>query len=181
MKNKKGGRRIRRGRLLLVVALVMAIPVGCLLFLMANPIWFVAHPSVVELGDSYDPRSDIAFVFGSSKDKVDINGELNTNQTGVYELMYALNGRTVKREIHVRDTTGPVLNVHDVQTGIEDEVDAQSFVESSSDLSRYSITIVNPQVLVNRKGARQVILEAKDEYGNTTRKSAKLIRTDETK
>jgi peptidoglycan/xylan/chitin deacetylase (PgdA/CDA1 family) len=137
----------------------------------------------VELGGEFDPKSVIESVFNNTADNVQIEGSVDTDKTGTYTLTYTLGGHSKTAQISVVDTTAPSLELQDVTTDLEAEVDAESFVVSVDDLSKTILTILNPDSIwtQGKAGTTTVKIEAKDEYGNTTVKSAKLTRVaDET-
>lgn len=172
--------RLRKGRLITVGCVLIAAAAGGVLFYeSANPIRLRSDSPSIELGSSFDPRGNIRHVFMGSADDVTISGLVNGLIPGTYEVDYRYKGETKSIQVRVADTTAPELKLKDITVGMSEEVDADSFVESCTDASRYSLSIDNPSALVEATGTRQVQITAIDEYGNSVTRTASLTRTND--
>ncbi len=145
-----------------------------------NPIHFRDYSPTIELGETFDPKANIRTVFLGSKDDVQVSGYVNGLIPDTYEVDYLYKGRTWTVRVRVADRKAPDLQVHDVNAGLNEEVDAESFVKSCSDPSRFTISISNPDALKYVTGRRQVEITATDEYGNSVTKTAYLTRYNDT-
>lgn len=146
----------------------------------SHPILFSSSPYVVELGDSFSTLDPVSSVFQGEKSDVSVSGSIDTKTPGEYVLTYTFHGVSQELSVLIQDTTAPDLEVHDVTTDAKQEVDAESFVTSVTDLSRVSLDILNPDDLTAGAGKFKIQIQAMDEYGNITTKTAVLERIDDT-
>lgn len=179
MSNKKTKLRLRKGRAAaLLVVLVSFISFLCYCtWRRFNPIRFISTPVSAELGSAPNPKNWIASVWHGDADDVKVVGNVDTSQIGTQNLTFDLNGQQQNLPVNIIDTTAPHLEVKDVETGIKDEVDPESFVTECTDLSRTTLSIADPSSIREYvPGTYDVTITAMDEYGNRTSRKARLTR-----
>lgn len=176
-RRKKKKRRLRWGRVLILVLPILLIPLliwGLVRFL--NPIQIRAEHYVAQLSEPFDPYGNLKSVFFDSKNSVEFKGDVDTSKLGTVDAEYIYKGKTYPFTVEVADTKGPDLTTKDVSIDTTQTVTAESFIDSVSDASEYSVRMdgdTNP----GQAGHFKVTITAKDQYGNTTTKTAKLTRT----
>lgn len=156
---------------------------GCLgvillifLYQVFNPISFHSSAFHVELGEPWDPMACIRSIYGAKPEDIQIEGTVDSTTPGTYEVTYTLKNSTEKVTFVVSDTKAPELVTKDVLTGLTTEVDPESFVQSVEDFSKVSLDILNPEALDPSLEESTVVIQAIDEYGNSTSKKANLKR-----
>lgn len=173
--------KLRKKRVLLVAAGGVAVLAGgILLYKTINPLSLKSSSPIVELGDSYDPKDNIRSVFFGSPDSVGIFGVVDSHMPGTYEVVYSFRGKEYTTTVTVQDTKAPELKVKNVEAEMNEELDAESFVDSVKDSSKVSLSIVNPDVLKIKEGVSTVEIKATDAFGNSTTKKARLTRLKDT-
>lgn len=181
MANIESHLRLRKSRLILLAAAVCVLGgAGLLYYENQNPIHFRDKTPSIELGESFNPKDNIRHVFMGTPDDVQVSGYVNGLIPDTYEVDYLYRGKTYTIRVEVADRKAPDLKVRNVDAGLNEEVDAESFVESCTDASRFTISIANPDALRYATGSREVQVQATDEYGNTVIKTARLRRFNDT-
>lgn len=181
MSSKQKKLRLRKGRAACLLAALIALVLffaytGWRYF---NPIRFTADRIRVELGSTPDPKDWIASVFLSSKKEVKVLSDLDAETPGSYQVIFQAGKHRQILTVQVVDTTAPVLEVQNLETGLKTEVDPESFVLSCTDLSRTTLSIENPESISDYSaGTYTVKISAMDEYGNKTIKTAALRRSE---
>lgn len=147
---------------------------------MHDPIQLKSPEPCVELGDSYDPASNISSVFLADHQDVEIESDVHTDQPGVYPVIYRLHGQEVQSNVIVCDRTGPDLKVQDVTAYTFEDLDKDDFVVSCTDLSKATTQLSDNQEIPSEKGDHTITLEAVDAYGNKSTAQAVLHRLQDT-
>ena len=117
----------------------------------------------------YDFKIDL------SKVSVDENGI--TDSVGEYSYKIYANNDELKGKIYVKDTTPPIVELRELEVGLNEEFDPHDFIVSCSDLSLICDTYYHKksdEKLNGKEGEYTLTLEIKDKYGNTTLKETKL-------
>lgn len=181
MANLQSNMRLRKGRVILLITGACILGgAGLLIYENFNPIHFRSNSPSIELGESFDPKANIRYVFMGTPDDVQISGYVNGLIPDTYEVDYLYKGKTWTIHVQVADTKAPSLVLKNVNAGLNEEVDAESFIESCSDASRFTVSIVDPEALRYSTGSRTVQIKATDEFGNSVTRNAKLTRYDDT-
>lgn len=173
-------KRLRRLCLVILVPLLVLGAAGWLGWRFFHPVVFAAGSEHAELGEEYNPKEQIRYVFLGSPDEVEVEGTVDTSKPGVYELTYTRNGQSLKREITVADTKAPEIKLRDVATDLTGTVSPADFVESASDASAITYQFTKSPSL-KAEGEEEVEVEASDAYGHTAKATAKFTRAKDTK
>lgn len=171
---------LHRHAVLLTCGAIAAAALGGILFSCSK-----TPPAITFKPEAYVTEAGRPYSLGAMVDKVNVSGtgvisctdDVDTSIAGTYHGACVYLDKRADIEIRVVDTTAPELIVQNVQAGIDEEVDAQSFIVECSDISKYAVQIQNASSLVNRAGKRKVRIEAIDEFGNSTVKTATLTRS----
>lgn len=140
-----------------------------------NPLLLKESTYVAQINSTFDPYDNIrSLAFGSIDDVVFV-GKVDTSVPNTYEAQYQYDGKTYPFSVKVADTLPPTLEVRDVKTDTNAEVTAQDFIVSVNDGSKYAFRIDGVSQ-PGQEGETKVTITAKDEYGNITKKTARLTR-----
>ena len=102
--------------------------------------------------------------------------KINHSKVGDYEIKVYMNDKEYTCIIHIVDTTGPELIVQNVSIYPGQTIQGkEDFIVSASDASKIISTSLKTDYDIRWVGEQDVIIEATDEYGNTTEKTATLI------
>lgn len=180
MSHTKGKRLKKQNIALLGGGVLLA---GCAVWFgwnLTHPVRFIDNDPQVELESEFSARNNIRSVFLGSADDVQISSQVDTSVPGDYMVEYTYKNHTYKITVSVADFTPPELELRSITADIDEELDAESFVVSCTDISKVSITIDNPENLRNEEGVRSIAITAMDEFGNKTTKYAQLTRLADT-
>lgn len=120
-----------------------------------------------------DPLRDYVLLNQQHLDKI------NNSPPGVYELSSTLGEKTITCAITVADTTGPQLELRDVQVRKGGTTTMEKFVVSAQDASGVKEVRLVSEMDFSIEGKQTVTIEAEDNAGNITKKDAVLwIATD---
>lgn len=175
-RRRKKKRKLRWGRVFLLILPFLLIPMllwGTWRYF--HPLQLKANTYVAQLKEDFDPYGNIKSLFFDSKDNVQFKGDVNTETTGSTSGEYIYKGKSYPFAIEVKDTKGPDLTLKDVTIDTTQPVSAESFIESISDASDYSVRM-DGDTQTGQAGTYTVTITAKDQYANTTSKTAKLVR-----
>ncbi len=175
-KRKKRRHRLRWGRVAILVLAVLAIPAliwSC--YKMFNPIALRSDHYIAQYKEAFDPYGNLKSVFLDSKNNVEFKGDVDTSTLGTTQGMYEYKGKEYPFTIEVKDTLGPDMTLKDVTTDTTTTVTSDSFIESISDASEYSVRL-DGTIDPGQSGDYKVTITAKDAFDNTTTKTAKLHR-----
>lgn len=138
----------------------------------------------IELGDSLPTSIDYYLKSSSDKNykldisniKVDVNG--NTTIPGEYSYNIITRKNSFKGKLLVVDTTPPVVKLHQLTVGLNEDFEPEDFIESCYDLSGICNVFYkkdSDEKLSLKEGRYTVTLEIKDHFGNTATKKTELI------
>ncbi|MBR3972818.1 MAG: transglutaminase domain-containing protein [Oscillospiraceae bacterium] len=120
-----------------------------------------------------DPARD-----GSLLNQKDLDA-INKAVPGTYELSSTLAEKTITCAVTVSDTTGPQLELKDVQVRKGGTTTMEKFIVSAQDLSGVKEVRLLSEMDFTVEGKQTVVIEAEDNLGNVTKKEAILwIATD---
>lgn len=105
--------------------------------------------------------------------------QINKGDLGTYTITSTLGQRTIECTVVVDDTTGPQLEVQDVQVRVGGSAKLESFVASVKDISGVADVRLITELEFKEQGKQTVVIEAEDTLGNVTTKEALLwVATD---
>ena len=109
--------------------------------------------------------------------KVSVDSENKVNSVGEYSYKATFNDETYKGKIYVKDTTKPIVEVQDLDVGVDEEFEPSEFVTKCEDLSlpcsiKYKKS--SDEKLNKNEGSYNVTLIIKDNEGNEVEKNVKL-------
>ena len=171
---KKKKRKTRKIFKYIFIVLLIGI-LGTVGYLFFNPLILKSDNVTINVGEKYDYKDNIRFVFMGSKEDVKIDKKLDTSKIQDIKTNYTYKDITLPCTFSIQDIKGPELKVKDVTTDTVGDVDANKFVESCEDFSEYKLK-VDIKDDEKKKGKYDVIVTATDAYKNTTEKECKLIR-----
>lgn len=174
--------RKRRIRIALLVACVITVIFGIsyLIISIVQPIKLKETEITIEYKQYFDPMANVRYVFLGDKSEVTTDGTVNTNKKGTYKVRYVYRNKEKYVSIHVKDTQAPALKLKKVTTDTVGSPKKTDFIQTSKDSSAYTthIKIDNDK---KEEGTYKVTVTARDEDGNTTKKTTKMIRKQDTK
>ena len=101
--------------------------------------------------------------------------KINESGIGTYTITSTLGERTAECTVVVADTTGPELELKDVQVKIGGSTKVDAFVVSAKDISGVADIRLMTEMDFNTVGKQTVVIEAEDTCGNITSKEATLF------
>lgn len=137
----------------------------------------------IELGDKLSTnvndyiKGDKVYDFKIDLSNVSIDENGITDSVGEYSYKIYANNDELKGKIFVKDTTPPLVELRELEVGLNEEFDPHDFIVSCSDLSLICDTYYHKksdEKLNEKEGEYTLTLEIKDKYGNTTLKETKL-------
>ena len=142
-----------------------------------HPIFLTYETVEVGLNEKYNPVDNISMVFLGSTDDVTTKEKIDTSKLGEKTFHYVYKNKEYQGKYTVIDKTAPVLTLKTYQTDTNEELSAESFVESCQDDSKvtYSISKTN-----NKEGESTVEITATDSYGNSTTETTTVVRVADT-
>ena len=111
----------------------------------------------------YNPQRDSFLLSQTELNRIKAQG------VGQYTVEATLENQTQSCRILVQDTTGPELELKEVQRRYYRKLQAKDFVASATDVSGIREIRLLSDVDIREKGKFPVILEAEDNFGNVTR------------
>lgn len=105
---------------------------------------------------------------------------INASPLGTYTIVSSTATRTLECVVTVQDTSGPVLEVKDVQVYQYGYATLENFLVSATDVSGDVQVRLLTELTFNELGEQKVTIEAEDIYGNITKKEASLFVTTDT-
>ena len=105
---------------------------------------------------------------------------INASPLGTYTIVSKTATRTLECVVTVQDTTGPVLEVKDVQVYQYESAGLEDFLVSATDVSGDVKVRLMTELTFNELGEQKVVIEAEDIYGNITKKEVSLFVTTDT-
>lgn len=185
-KKKKG--RIRWGRVILLFVPLLVIFAGVWgISNLLSPLKLKAQNYVVEYGTLFQPLDNVKSLFFDSTENIKTKGTVDSVKTegqenskeyskiGTYDYAYEYKGKEYPFTVTVKDTQGPVIKLKDYTTDTLETVKAESFIDSITDASNYTIKMDNRED-TKEPGTFSVVFTAKDQYGNESSASCRLIR-----
>lgn len=115
-----------------------------------------------------DPVRDASFI--NPEDIERING----SGIGTYTITSTIGNRTAECTVVVSDTTGPELELQDVQVKLGGSAKLDNFVVSVNDISGVADVRLLTEMDFSAPGKQTVTIEAEDTFGNLTTKEATL-------
>ncbi|WP_289220613.1 polysaccharide deacetylase [Ileibacterium valens] len=178
-KQKKKNKRLRKDRLLLL--LVPVLLVGGLIWFgvnKLNPLHLKSTHYIAEYKSEFKPLDNLKSLFMDSTEKVSVEGKVDTETVGDYDMNYVYDGKKYPFVVSVRDTAAPEIKVKDYTTDTTETIKAENFIDSITDASTYSIKMDNRED-TKEAGTFKITISATDQYGNESEKSARLIRKED--
>ena len=105
---------------------------------------------------------------------------INASPLGTYTIVSSTATRTLECVVTVQDTSGPVLEVRDVQVYLGGYAELNNFLISATDASGEVQVRLMTELKFDTLGEQKVLIEAEDIYGNITRKEVSLFVTTDT-
>ena len=115
-----------------------------------------------------DPVRDGALI---NREEID---RINQSGIGTYTITSTLGDRTAECSVVVADTTGPELELKDVQVKLGGSTKVDAFVASAKDISGVADVRLMTEMDFSTAGKQTVVIEAEDIHGNITSKEATL-------
>lgn len=105
---------------------------------------------------------------------------INAAPLGTYTIVSSTATRTLECVVTVQDTTGPVLDVKDVQVYLNGYAELDDFLTSVTDASGVKDVRLVTKLTFDTVGEQKVTIEAEDIYGNISQKEVSLFVTTDT-
>lgn len=176
----------KRVRVICVILLII-FTVAVLSFIYVRKTYTLTVKSkvIVELGS--EVSNDIKD-YVDNKIKSEDDYSINLKGVSIKDNKYDLPGEytfkikyksiTKKGKLVVKDTTPPNVEVQDVKVGVNEVIEADTFIKSCDDYSKPCIVDVNGEQiedLVKKEGTHTVNLVISDQYDNKVTKTASII------
>lgn len=154
------------------------IVIGIHIYLTLNPLLLKSKTLSINVGDKYEYKDNISFVYFGNKDDVKINKEINAEKIQEYDVKYIFKDYSVPCHVSIVDKKAPILKLKDYTTDGKEEVSVDQFVESCEDASEYTLSIETKEL--KNIGETEIEIKAIDEYGNEVIEKCKLTRVEDT-
>lgn len=105
---------------------------------------------------------------------------INASPLGTYTIVSSTATRTLECVVTVQDTSGPELELKNVQIYLNGYVNRDHFLVSVKDASGVKDVRLLTELKTDVLGEQKVLIEAEDIYGNITQKEASLFVTTDT-
>jgi peptidoglycan/xylan/chitin deacetylase (PgdA/CDA1 family) len=170
--------KLRLGLLGLVAACILGllIYIG---YLFMNPLQLKSYNITTQYMESYNPKSNISFVFFGSKKNVKVTGDLDTNKIGDYVITYKYKNQKLEVNVKVTDMVAPELTLKNYTADLKQEITPEMLVHSVSDDSAVTLSFEEGTDF-SSEGVHTVTVIAEDEYGNQTKANTKVTRKKDT-
>ena len=123
-------------------------------------------------------------VLDAEKDGHLVNQEdidaINASPLGTYTIVSSTATRTLECVVTVQDTTGPVLELKEVQVYLNGSAKLDDFLVSATDPSGVKEVRLVSEMTFDTMGEQKVIIEAEDIYGNISQYETSLFVTTDT-
>ncbi len=143
-----------------------------------SPIVLHDHKTTVEIGESFDAKKNLKYVFLGDVNRVKIKGTVNTKKLGEYTITYTYKKKQTEARIQVVDTKAPELKLKKVTTDTVGDVKDKDFIQSCKDGSK-----VKTELRIRKEskdaGEYKVTVTATDAVGNTTSETTTLVRKED--
>ena len=173
---KQRMKRARRKRRILIAVLCLLIlaPVAAAgMFYQFHPVFLKNDVIAQELKEAFHPEKNIRYVLGGSPSQVDVEGKVDTSRVGDYPIKYKFRGQQKKATVEVRDTKAPELVVRSYTTDLAEKLKPEFFVEEVKDASEVSVKFEKEENFT-KAGTYDINIQAEDEVGNSTVKTAQV-------
>lgn len=182
MAKRRKKRRIRFMRTLIVLLVPLSLIILIsFIYLKFNPLHLKARDIVVEHKEKFDPRNNIQFVFGGSKEDVQIEGSIDTNVKGEYPITYVYGKDKVTALVTVRDSKAPEIALQNIHIDMAEEADLSQLIKEADDAGKITYEYNYDKEHFDELGKHTVEVVATDEDGNSTTQSATVIREEDKK
>lgn len=105
---------------------------------------------------------------------------INASPLGTYTIVSSTATRTLECVVTVQDTTGPVLELKDVQVYLGGYASLEDFLVSATDASGVKDVRLLTELTFDTLGEQKVLIEAEDIYGNISQQEVSLFVTNDT-
>lgn len=105
---------------------------------------------------------------------------INASPLGTYTIVSSTATRTLECVVTVQDTTGPVLELKDVQVYLGGYASLNDFLVSATDASGVKDVRLVTELTFDTIGEQKVIIEAEDIYGNIAQEEVSFYVTTDT-
>ncbi len=99
--------------------------------------------------------------------------KIDTSKVSNYNIKIKYNNITRNVNLYIKDTTPPKVKFRNLEKDIDYKINAEDFIVSKSDSSKILVNIIN-KPKITKFGNYKIIIEVKDIYGNSTRKTCNL-------
>jgi len=131
------------------------------------------HEITIEAGETLPALTDFLLTENQEAEFVTSVSEMDTSQTGDYNIEISTEQTSYTTVLHIQDTTAPELILRDIECYISDTVDINDFIVSAKDISSVTLSYaIEPDF--TKAGTQPVTVRASDENGNSIEKTASL-------
>lgn len=102
---------------------------------------------------------------------------INASPLGTYTIVSSTATRTLECVVTVQDTTGPVMELKEVQIYLNGSANLNDFLVSATDPSGVKEVRLVSELIFNTVGEQKVIIEAEDIYGNISQQEVSFYVT----
>ena len=136
----------------------------------------VVKEFTLELGEKLK-KENILLNIKEDEDTIDQKDidKINKSDVGEYELVSDFDGTKETIKIIIKDTKAPELKLREVTIYSDEKLDGvDDFISSVKDASDDITTTLKTEIDYSKIGEQEIVIEAKDKYGNKTEKKTTL-------
>lgn len=136
----------------------------------------VVKEFTLELGEKLK-KENILLNIKEDEDTIDQKDidKINKSDVGEYELVSDFDGTKETIKIIIKDTKAPELKLREVTIYSDEKIDSvDDFISSVKDASDDITTNLKTEIDYSKIGEQEIVIEAKDKYGNKTEKKTTL-------
>lgn len=174
-KGKKSLRFSKKNNVILIILIIIFIVVSCLLgytVYLRNSISKNINKNItIEYGQTITINDIVKKGYNK---KVKVSSDLNKiTDVGEHKIVLTIEGQKFTVIVNIKDTIPPTLEVKNLEIYVDEDIpSASDFVIKLDDLSEVKLDDIDIDKTV---GEHDINIVARDEYGNETKKTAKLI------
>ena len=142
----------------------------------------VVKEFTLELGEKLK-KENILLNIKEDEDTIDQKDidKINKSDVGEYELVSDFDGTKETIKIIIKDTKAPELKLREVTIYSDEKLDGvDDFISSVKDASDDITTTLKTEIDYSKIGEQEIVIEAKDKYGNKTEKKTTLTIKEDT-
>ncbi len=180
--NEDEQRHKKRGdkKLLVLFSVVLMLATALSTYMaLFHPMIFLGHHATAEYKEHFDPQQAVVCVLFGDKNKVGIDGKVNTKKKGTYPVTYYYGRQKTTIKVDVKDTKAPALDLLSIPIDAKSDLEPSVFVRSLKDADSTSLKVTKSNDK-KEPGNYEATIQAIDASGNKTSKTIAYERRTDT-